>query len=43
MGSTTFTLYEVGTLKTVRVDARPTRTVRRTLRIRAAMCQWTAA
>ncbi len=50
VGSSTFTLYEVGTLKTVRVDApadgdgRNSRRQRqKTLRTPAAMCRWTAA
>ena len=51
VGSTTFTLYEVGTLKTVRVDSpapgpllvpRPATTQPGTLRTPAGMCRWTA-
>ena len=46
VGSTTFTLYEVGTLKTVRVDApaaaEPRPDPAKTLRTRAGMCRWTA-
>ena len=51
VGSTTFTLYEVGTLKTVRVDSPASgaagagataRTPAKTLRTPAGMCRWTA-
>ncbi len=42
VGTSTFTLYEVGTLKTVRVDA-PAENAAENVTYPGGMCRWTAA